>query len=92
MLKEAARAVVPAAVIDRKKGYFPRSRPEAHPRPVPRLRPRRPGPARGARRGIFDRAYVDHLLADPDGTLTPKGNSKLWQVALLESWLQTHGV
>ncbi|MEA2994968.1 MAG: hypothetical protein QOG74_517, partial [Alphaproteobacteria bacterium] len=23
---------------------------------------------------------------------TPKRNSKLWQVALLESWLQTHGI
>ena len=92
ILKEAARAVVPAEVIDRKKGYFP----------VPALKHIR-GPfmdfvrdtldAPAAReRGLFNRAYVDHLLEDPDGTLTPKGNSKLWQVALLESWLQTHGV
>jgi asparagine synthase (glutamine-hydrolysing) len=43
-------------------------------------------------RGIFNRTYVDRLLADPDGTLTPKGNSKLWQVALLEAWLQSHGI
>ena len=92
ILKEAARAVVPAEVIDRKKGYFP----------VPALKHIR-GPfldfvrdvldrPEARARGIFNRAYVDHLLADPDGTLTPKGNSKLWQVALLESWLQTHGV
>lgn len=92
VLKEAARAVVPAAVIDRPKGYFP----------VPALKHLR-GPfyefvrdvldrPAARERGLFNRAYVDRLLADPDGTLTPKGNSKLWQVALLESWLQTHGV
>jgi asparagine synthetase B (glutamine-hydrolysing) len=31
----------------------------------------------------------------PDGMgleLTPKGHSKLWQLALLEYWLQTHGI
>ncbi len=92
ILKEAARAVVPAEVIDRKKGYFP----------VPALKHIR-GPfmdyvrdvldsPKARQRGLFNRSYVDRLLADPDGTLTPKGNSKLWQVALLESWLQTHGV
>jgi asparagine synthase (glutamine-hydrolysing) len=49
--------------------------------------------ARPARnRELFRRDYVDRLLADPEGELTPKRNSKLWQVALLESWLQTHGI
>ncbi|GJE27803.1 N-acetylglutaminylglutamine amidotransferase [Methylobacterium organophilum] len=92
ILKEAARTVVPAEVIDRKKGYFP----------VPALKHIR-GPfldyvrdvldePAARHRGLFNRAYVDHLLADPDGTLTPKGNSKLWQVALLEAWLQSHGI
>lgn len=92
ILKEAARAVVPAEVIDRPKGYFP----------VPALKHIR-GPfmdfvrdvldrPAARERGIFNRAYVDRLLADPDGTLTPKGNSKLWQVSLLEAWLQSHGI
>lgn len=92
ILKEAARQVVPAAVIDRPKGYFP----------VPALKHIR-GPFMdfvrdvldkpvARERGLFNRAYIDKLLADPDGTLTPKGNSKLWQVALLEAWLQSHGV
>jgi len=92
ILKEAARTVLPAAVIDRPKGYFP----------VPALKHIR-GPymdfvrdvldrPQARERGLFNRTYVDHLLADPDGTLTPKGHSKLWQVALLESWLQTHGI
>jgi asparagine synthase (glutamine-hydrolysing) len=92
ILKEAARSVVPAAVIDRPKGYFP----------VPALKYIR-GPfldfvrdvldAPAARdRGIFNRGYVDKLLANPEGELTPKGHSKLWQVALLEYWLQTYGI
>jgi len=92
ILKEAARAVLPPEVIDRPKGYFP----------VPSLKYLR-GPfldfvrdildAPAARnRELFRRDYVDRLLADPEGELTPKRNSKLWQVALLESWLQTHGI
>jgi asparagine synthase (glutamine-hydrolysing) len=92
ILKEAARAVVPAEVIDRPKGYFP----------VPALKYLR-GPfldyvrdilnAPAARaRDLFRRDYVDRLLADPEGELTPKRNSKLWQVALLEGWLQAQGM
>ena len=92
ILKEAARAVLPPEVIDRPKGYFP----------VPSLKYLR-GPfldfvrdilnAPAARqRELFRRDYVERLLADPEGELTPKRNSKLWQVALLESWLQTQEI
>lgn len=84
--------MVPAAVIDRPKGYFP----------VPALKYIR-GPfldfvrdildAPAARqRGLFNRSYVERLLNDPEGQLTPKGHSKLWQVTLLEYWMQTHGL
>jgi asparagine synthase (glutamine-hydrolysing) len=92
ILKEAARTLVPAEVIDRPKGYFP----------VPALKYIR-GPflefvrdilnaPQARERGLFNRPYVERLLADPEGELTPKGHSKLWQVALLECWLQTQGV
>ncbi len=92
VLKEAARRTVPSEVIDRPKGYFP----------VPALKYLR-GPYRdfvhdildtsAARdRGIFRRDYVDRLLADPEGHLTPKGHSKLWQVAVLEGWLQAQNI
>jgi len=92
ILKEAARALVPDAVIDRPKGYFP----------VPALKYLRGRflefvrdtlDSRQARqRGLFNRPYVERLLADPEGELTPKGHSKLWQAALLECWLQTQGI
>jgi asparagine synthase (glutamine-hydrolysing) len=92
ILKEAARSVLPSDVIDRPKGYFP----------VPALKYLR-GPFlefvqeilqsdRAQQRRLFNRSYLDKLLADPEHALTPKGHSKLWQVALLESWLQTHGL
>ena len=92
VLKEAARKLVPDAVIDRPKGYFP----------VPALKYLR-GPflalvrdilnePAARRRELFRRDYVDNLLANPETTLTPKRHSKLWQVALLEFWLQTHGL
>ncbi len=90
VLKEAARAVVPAAVIDRPKGYFP----------VPALKYLRGDylsrvkevlHCRAAKeRGIFQSSYVETLLSDPESHITPLRGSKLWQVALLEWWLQTH--
>jgi asparagine synthase (glutamine-hydrolysing) len=92
VLKEAARLVVPPEVIDRKKGYFP----------VPALK-YLDGPylemvkdalgSRAAReRGLFRPAYLEALFADPKAHITPLRGSELWQVALLEMWLQTHGV
>jgi asparagine synthase (glutamine-hydrolysing) len=92
VLKEAARRVIPAEVIDRPKGYFP----------VPALT-HLEGPyldmVRDAlyapvakERGLFDIDAVDALLADPNGRLTPLRGNELWQIALLELWLQRHGV
>jgi asparagine synthase (glutamine-hydrolysing) len=92
VLKEAARKVIPAEVIDRPKGYFP----------VPALtylqgttldyvRDALTAPA-ARDRGLFRGEYVEHLLADPNAELTPLRGNKLWQLGLLELWLQTHGV
>ena len=43
-------------------------------------------------RGLFNQAYLDTLLESPTDHITPLRGSKLWQVALLEMWLQTHGI
>jgi asparagine synthase (glutamine-hydrolysing) len=43
-------------------------------------------------RGLFKRAAVDKMMESPDRQLTPLRGSKLWQIALLEAWLQTHGI
>jgi len=88
VLKTIARDLLPAAVIDRPKGYFP----------VPALKFVR-GPflefmrdivnSRACReRGLFQQAYLDQLLAEPEAHLTRLLGSKLWHAALLELWLQ----
>ncbi|MBV1790579.1 N-acetylglutaminylglutamine amidotransferase [Marinobacterium sp. D7] len=92
VLKEVARRIIPNAVIDRPKGYFP----------VPALKYIE-GPyldfVRGyldsdscRQRGLFRRDYLEQLMDAPRDHITPLRGSKLWQMALLEMWLQTHGV
>jgi asparagine synthase (glutamine-hydrolysing) len=91
-LKEIARRVLPASVIDRKKGYFP----------VPALKYVRGEFLEFMReilnsetcrqRQLFQRAYVDKLLASPETHLTALQGSKLWHLALLEMWLQIHQI
>jgi len=90
ILKRIARGMIPDAVIDRKKGYFP----------MPALKYVRGNflefmrdilDSRASReRGLFDRAYVDKLLAEPEKHHTRIQGSKLWHLALLEFWLQRH--
>ena len=92
VLKAIGRRIVPTGVIDRPKGYFP----------VPAITHlqgkvldlvRDALSADAAReRGLFRSEYVDRLLADPNGELTPLRGNKLWQLGLLELWLQSHGV
>jgi len=92
VLKDAARGVVPDEVIDRSKGYFP----------VPgirhlegvmldKVRDALFAPAARAR-GLFRPEYVDFLLADPNTPRTTLGANQLWQLALLEMWLQDKGI
>jgi len=91
-LKAISRGLIPDAVIDRPKGYFP----------VPALKYVR-GPfldmMRGIlmseaclKRGLYQRDYVDKLLAAPEAPehFTRINGSKLWHLALLEWWLQVH--
>ncbi|MCG6895572.1 MAG: N-acetylglutaminylglutamine amidotransferase [Thiocapsa sp.] len=87
-LKAMARGLLPDAVIDRPKGYFP----------MPALKYVR-GPflemmrdvlgSRACReRGLYRKPYLDELLAAPDMHHTRIQGSKLWHLALLELWLQ----
>jgi asparagine synthase (glutamine-hydrolysing) len=79
-------------VIDRPKGYFP----------VPalthleggfldRVRDALTAPA-AKERGLFRPGAVESLLAAPNASLTPLGGNPLWQLALLEMWLQGNGL
>jgi asparagine synthase (glutamine-hydrolysing) len=88
VLKTISRGLLPDLVIDRPKGYFP----------MPALKF-----VRGEfldfmrdildsqacrQRGLYQRAYVETLLAEPEKYLTRIQGSKLWHLALLELWLQ----
>jgi asparagine synthase (glutamine-hydrolysing) len=49
-------------------------------------------PGRVSGTALFNPDYVSDLLADPVNHITPLRGSKLWQVALLEYWLQVHNI
>ncbi|MBF0308453.1 MAG: N-acetylglutaminylglutamine amidotransferase [Magnetococcales bacterium] len=92
LLKEAARTLLPAEVIDRPKGYFPVPALEDLQGEV-LLRVREVLTSERARqRELFRPSHVERLLAEPLAHHTPLKGSKLWQLALLEWWLQDKGV
>jgi asparagine synthase (glutamine-hydrolysing) len=92
VLKSAARHVIPSEVIDRKKGYFP----------VPALKyidgaylemVRDTLSSQAAKeRALFAPEYLEKLFEAPRDYITPLQGSELWQVGLLEMWLQTNGI
>jgi asparagine synthase (glutamine-hydrolysing) len=89
-LKAIARGLIPDAVIDRPKGYFP----------VPAFKyPQGPflefmrevlDSDACRRRGLFRRDMVERLLAEPMQHYTRLQGAKVWHLALLEYWLQRH--
>ncbi|CAN5391918.1 N-acetylglutaminylglutamine amidotransferase [soil metagenome] len=92
ILKDASRGIVPDEVIDRTKGYFP----------VPAIRQMQ-GPVldkvrasltdqQARDRGLFNPDAVAAMLASPNETRTTLGSNALWQLALLEMWLQENGI
>jgi len=91
-LKAMARGILPDAVIDRPKGYFPmpalkyvRGEFLAFMRDILDSR-------RARERGIFRRDYIDMLLAAPEMHHTRIQGSKLWHIAVFEFWLQRQGL
>ena len=89
-LKQISRGLLPNSVIDRKKGYFP----------MPALKY-----VEGeflafmsdilnsnacVNRGIFNREYVNKVIASPRDYMTALNGSRLWHMALLEFWFQTN--
>lgn len=91
ILKKAAERLLPHEVIYRKKGYFP----------VPAVKYLqgeyrdlvndilRSDKAR--QRNLFNEDYINRLIENPDQHITVLGGSKLWQLTVLELWLQQMG-
>lgn len=90
ILKELARDYIPHEVIDRPKGYFP----------VPQLKFIRGQflnliqetlfSSQSKERGLFKTEMVEKMITNPDQFISPLQCSRLWQVTLLERWLQCH--
>jgi asparagine synthase (glutamine-hydrolysing) len=89
VLKDASRPLLPAEVIDRTKGYFP----------VPGIRHldgevfdlvRDALTNDAARsRGLYRREALEALLNAPNEGRTTLGANSLWQLGVLEMWLQS---
>lgn len=43
-------------------------------------------------RGIFREEYVERLLEEPNGYYGCRGVNDLWQIGLLELWLQAQDI
>ncbi|WP_018829796.1 N-acetylglutaminylglutamine amidotransferase [Salinispora tropica] len=92
VLKEIGRRVLPHEVIDRPKGYFPvPGLTHLEGKLLDRVRDALSAPE-AHRRGLYRTDYVNALLDDPNAELTPLNGNKLWQLGLLEMWLQSHGI
>ena len=89
VLKDGSRRLLPAEVIDRTKGHFL----------VPGIRHLRDELLDMVRdaltndaartRGLYRAEAVKSLLAAPNETRTTLGSNALWQLAVLEMWLQS---
>jgi asparagine synthase (glutamine-hydrolysing) len=92
VLKDLARTLLPAELIDRPKGYFPVPALRHLEGPLLRLVADALYSPAAKSRGLFQDRYVEELLRDPNGQRTPVGYNKLWQLGLLEMWLQQHDI
>jgi asparagine synthase (glutamine-hydrolysing) len=89
VLKDASRALLPSEVIDRTKGYFPvPGIRHLHGDVLDMVRDALTNDAARAR-GLYRKDTVDALLAAPNDTRTMIGANALWQLAVLEMWLQS---
>ncbi len=92
VLKGVARRIIPAEVIDRPKGYFPVPALSHLQGPYLELVAEALHDPAAKERCLFDPDVVGALLAAPNDAITPLGGNTLWQLALLERWLQAQGV
>jgi asparagine synthase (glutamine-hydrolysing) len=92
VLKGIGRRVLPRSVVDRPKGYFPvPGLSHLEGAVLARVRDALHSP-QARRRTLFRPEYVAGLLQAPNADLTPLQGNKLWQLGVLEMWLQAHGL
>jgi asparagine synthase (glutamine-hydrolysing) len=90
VLKRGARGIVPDAVIDRPKVYFPVPALSHLEGPVLEMVADALRSSAARDRGLFRDEVVEEMLAAPNEHRTNLDGSTLWQLGLLELWLQQH--
>ncbi|WP_131782801.1 N-acetylglutaminylglutamine amidotransferase [Legionella gresilensis] len=88
ILKKIGQKILPKKVVNRPKGYFP----------VPALKYLKGSTLElmqdvlsinhVKQRGLFNWKAIEELFQRPEKHITPLGVSKVWQIGLLEYWLQ----
>ncbi|MCB0412543.1 MAG: N-acetylglutaminylglutamine amidotransferase, partial [Bdellovibrionales bacterium] len=92
ILKSIGYDLLPHEVIDRPKGYFPVTELKYIQGPFLEFVKNLIDPSDAKIRSLFKGSHINTLLGDPPAHMTPLRGSKLWQIAVLENWLQNHKV
>lgn len=90
ILKQLGRKILPKQIVDRPKGYFPVPALKYIEGSTLELMREVLSPTKVKERGIFNSQEIEKLFTHSKNNFTPTGISKLWQVGLLEYWLQQH--
>lgn len=92
ILKQLGRKMLPKQIVDRPKGYFPVPALKYLEGSTLELMREVLSPKNIKHRGIFNLQEVQLLFTNSEKNFTRSGISKLWQVGLLEYWLQQHNL
>jgi len=90
ILKRIGRRVLPNEVIDRPKGYFPVPGMRTLEGPILEVVREALTSPEARARGLFDPDHVRRLLDAPNEHRATNGANRLWQLAIVELWLQHH--
>lgn len=92
ILKQLGRKMLPHQIVNRSKGYFPVPGLKYLEGSTLELMREVLSPDKIKKRGMFNLKTVESLFEPTNDCFTPSGNSKLWQIGLLEYWLQQHNI
>lgn len=92
VLKALGRRLLPSAIVNRPKRYFPVPALRLMEEPFLTMVKDALYAPEAKRRKLYRPEYIETLLSDPSGNFTPVNANALWQLAILEMWLQQHGI
>ena len=88
MLKQIATGLLPDSVVNRRKAYFPMPALKYVSGAYLEFMRELLTSDKARQRGLYQSAFIDKLLAEPESHFTRLQGSKLWHCAALELWFQ----